>query len=302
MERMEQGVPETQLESEPFITLQPLTVTDGSARHWHSPSLRLIRPQQQTDSWSNMSSGGGTAAINNLRHMIVTPWGLGSVGCAGMMGNEYMAHKLEGVSHARLGGGRSDDPSVAQCDPGDGRLKDQPTGLISSERLYGRQKKKWFGPWYFCITGLLNGLWDQGNTIYSKDTEKKSGSFGLGAAGKQRNDNMKRHQLEGATLKAALGDGSPPGERAREEERTFAKATDGAPSSLSCLQIMPGLRIKSADMKTPVKRENVQTHPREIDTKCYTYWKKGTSLADAAEIRPPVRAAVTGSVGGVLLN
>lgn len=58
----------------PFITRRPLTVTDGPARHWHSPSLRLIRPQQQTDSWSNMSSGGETAAINNLRHMITSAW------------------------------------------------------------------------------------------------------------------------------------------------------------------------------------------------------------------------------------
>lgn len=59
----------------PFITRRPLTVTDGPARHWHSPSLRLIRPQQQTDSWSNMSSGGETVAINNLRHMITSAWG-----------------------------------------------------------------------------------------------------------------------------------------------------------------------------------------------------------------------------------
>lgn len=62
----------------PFITGRPLTVTDGSARHWHSPSRRLIRPQQQTDSRSNMSSGGETAAINNLRHMITSArWGGG---------------------------------------------------------------------------------------------------------------------------------------------------------------------------------------------------------------------------------
>lgn len=48
----------------------PLTVTDGSARHWHYPTQRLIWLQQHTDSWSNMSSGGETVAINNLSHVM----------------------------------------------------------------------------------------------------------------------------------------------------------------------------------------------------------------------------------------
>lgn len=57
---------------EPFITRLALTVTDGSARQCYYPSPRLIRPHQQSDSWSNVSIGGETAAINNPRHMVHT--------------------------------------------------------------------------------------------------------------------------------------------------------------------------------------------------------------------------------------
>lgn len=63
----------------PFITSPAPTVTDGSARRWHCPSQRLIWPQRRTDSWSNMSSGAETAAINNLRHMICTQRATGPV-------------------------------------------------------------------------------------------------------------------------------------------------------------------------------------------------------------------------------
>lgn len=59
----------------PFITRLPLTVTDGS-----DPGLAPHQRQNHTahgptDSWSTVSSGRKTAAINNPRHMIRTVHG-----------------------------------------------------------------------------------------------------------------------------------------------------------------------------------------------------------------------------------
>ncbi|KAK2818520.1 hypothetical protein Q5P01_024081 [Channa striata] len=53
--------------------------------------------------------------------------------CAGMMGNEYLAHTWRGVTH------RGGDPSAAHCDPGDGPPKDQ---LVFSSRLSTRTAEK----------------------------------------------------------------------------------------------------------------------------------------------------------------
>lgn len=51
---------------------------------------------------------------------VTVAWSL--IKCAGMICNEYIAHKLEGVRQAVelcVCGGGSDDPSVAQGDPGE---------------------------------------------------------------------------------------------------------------------------------------------------------------------------------------
>jgi len=44
----------------------------GSAQAWHFTSARIIRAREQNDSWSAVSSGVETRAINNLCHMICT--------------------------------------------------------------------------------------------------------------------------------------------------------------------------------------------------------------------------------------
>lgn len=54
----------------PFITQPLLTVTDGSDPGLASHQRQNHTAHEPTDSWSAVSSGGETVAINNPRHMM----------------------------------------------------------------------------------------------------------------------------------------------------------------------------------------------------------------------------------------
>ncbi|KAK1788359.1 hypothetical protein P4O66_016810, partial [Electrophorus voltai] len=76
----------------PFITRLLLTVTDGSGPQLAPHQRQNHTAREPTDSWSAMSSGEETAAINNPRHMIRAPHG--------RRRGRYFDGGLEGRCHA----------------------------------------------------------------------------------------------------------------------------------------------------------------------------------------------------------
>lgn len=80
---------------------------------------------------------------------------------------------------------------------------------------------------------------------------------------------VKLQTVASCTSKCTFQQSKPDKDQTREQT-SFIKQQMGLSSSLSCLQITPPLKIKSADIKAPVKRENAQTHPCEIDTQSAT--------------------------------
>lgn len=106
----------------PLITSVTWSPQHGGLLWWWKRSLVLGGMGRGGTWWSSMSSvqaGLGDVTVR-ARETVMVAWSL--IKCTGMMGNEYIARKLEGVGRrwtALCVCEWSDDPSVAQGDPGE---------------------------------------------------------------------------------------------------------------------------------------------------------------------------------------